>query len=227
MASTTVIAAALAATALVSVQASAKARPPLIPTALVEDIKSASAEVEFMDYVGSGQVIKLGAGEVLVLSYLKSCEQETITGGTVTVGAERSEVQDGKVVRAKVSCAGGKIQLSAAEASKSGAAAFRLQSAPIEPILHGQAPMIQLPKTLSENRTLVIERLDRKGDRHEYKIDESIAAGSYYDLNKVKAKLARGGIYDASVGGKKITFKIDEKAKPGQAPVISRLLRFQ
>jgi hypothetical protein len=53
----------------------------------VEDVKSASADVEFMDYVGTGQVIKLEPSDVLVLSYLKSCEHETITGGTVRVGS--------------------------------------------------------------------------------------------------------------------------------------------
>ena len=36
-----------------------------------------------MDYVGSGQVITLQPRDMLVLSYLKSCAHETITGGTV------------------------------------------------------------------------------------------------------------------------------------------------
>jgi hypothetical protein len=45
--------------AAASALAQAKAPAPLIPTALVEDIKSSTAEVEFMDYVGNGQVIKL------------------------------------------------------------------------------------------------------------------------------------------------------------------------
>ena len=39
----------------------AKAPPPLVPTALVEDVKSTTADVEFMDYVGTGQVIELEA----------------------------------------------------------------------------------------------------------------------------------------------------------------------
>src|SRR3954463_11959808 len=88
----------LAATTVTAVfaavtQVSAHGPAPLVPIALVEDVKSATAEVEFMDYVGRGQVIKLEARDLLVLSYLKSCEHETITGGTVTVGAERSDVQ--------------------------------------------------------------------------------------------------------------------------------------
>src|SRR5580693_2933297 len=118
MALRTLVAATVAAVALAT-QASAHAPAPMIPIALVEDVKSATADVEFMDYVGNGQVIKLGPGDTLVLSYLKSCAYETITGGTVVVGAEQSAVQDGQVTRAKVPCAGGKIQLSSQEASKS------------------------------------------------------------------------------------------------------------
>ena len=98
MAVRTFVAAAFSLLAVETV-ASAHAPVPLVPAALVEDVKSATAGVEFMDYVGRGQVIKLGADDVLVLSYLKSCEHETITGGTVVVGAERSDVQGGQVVR--------------------------------------------------------------------------------------------------------------------------------
>jgi hypothetical protein len=39
--------------------------------------------------------------------------------------------------------------------------------------------------------------------------------------------LTRGAVYDASIGGHKMTFQIDAKAKSGPAPVVSRLLRFQ
>ena len=100
---------ALVAVLILATEASGRVPAPLVPTALVEDVKSTTADIEFMDYIGTGQVIKLQPGDVLVLSYLKSCEYETITGGTVTVGAERSEVQDGKIARAKVACDGGKI----------------------------------------------------------------------------------------------------------------------
>lgn len=131
-----------AASCALATAAAARAPAPLVPTALVEDITSKTAEVEFMDYVGSGQVIQLGATDVLVLSYLRSCAHETITGGTVTVGAQRSEVQGGKVVRAKVPCDGGNMRLSAAQANASAASAFRLQSADIEPVLYARTPVV-------------------------------------------------------------------------------------
>jgi hypothetical protein len=194
----------------------------------VEDVKSATAEIEFMDYVGNGQVIRLEPRDVLVLSYLKSCEHETITGGTVIVGAERSDVQDGQIVRAKVPCDGGKMRLSSQQASKSAASAFRLQSAEIEPTLYARTPLLQLPKGLaSQDRTLLIEGVNRRGEHYKLQIDDTAAAAGYYDLAKANVSLTRGGIYDASIGSHKVTFQIDAKAKSGAVPVVSRLLRFQ
>jgi hypothetical protein len=52
----------------VSTGVSAHVPAPMIPTALVEDVKSATGDAEFMDYVGNGQVLKLEPGDVLVLS---------------------------------------------------------------------------------------------------------------------------------------------------------------
>src|SRR5215471_486768 len=176
MALRTFVAPTLGAVLYFATPVAAHVPAPLVPMALVEDVKSATADIEFMDYVGNGQVIKLGPHDLLVLSYLKSCAHETITGGTVTVGSERSEVQDGKIVRAKVPCDGGQMRLSAAEASKSAATTFRVQSAHIEPTLFARTPVVQLPKRLAtEDRTLAIERTDRPGERHELKIDDAIA----------------------------------------------------
>jgi hypothetical protein len=225
--------AALAALLALATESSARILPPLVPTALVEDISSTTAAVEFMDYVGTGQVIELEPHDVLVLSYLKSCAHETITGGTVQIGAEHSEVKGGKIATTKVACNGGKIRLTSQQANASGASAFRLQSAEIEPVLYALPPVVQLPRNLTaENRTLVIERIDRRGERTEIKLGDELAPGSFFDLAKANSKaLSRGGVYTASLGADKVTFKVDAKAKTaksktGKAPVISRLLRF-
>lgn len=208
-------------------QTSARGPAPMVPTAVVEDVKGAIADIEFMDYVGIGQVIALKPGDVLVLSYLKSCEHEVITGGTVVVGAVRSDVRDGQIVRSKVACDGGKIRLTSEQASRSAASAFRLQSADIQPVLYARTPVVQLPKALAGgDRTLLIERIDRRGERHTVNIDDVTAAAGFYDLAKTKLSLARGGIYDASIGDHKMKFRIDAKAKSGPAPIVSRLLRF-
>jgi hypothetical protein len=202
---------------------------PLVPTALVEDVNSAGAGVEFMDYVGTGQVIKLAPHDVLVLSYLKSCEHETITGGTVVVGAERSDIKGGTVARSKVPCDGGKIALNSQEASNSAATAFRVQSAAAEPaMLHARAPIVKIPRLdPSESRMLVIDRTDRHGEHIAIKLDESLAGGGYYDFAKNHTLLTPGATYNASVGDRKVTFKLAANAKSGKAPAVSRLVRFQ
>lgn len=224
----TLLMATVASVVAATIPASARSPMPLVPTALVEDVKSAGAGIEFMDYVGSGQFIKLEPGDVLVLSYLKSCEHETIVGGVVIVGTERSNVQGGQVARSKVACDGGKIRLSARETSNSAATAFRLQSADTEPTLFARAPVIQLPRILSpDDRTLLITRTDRRSVRYNLEIDDAAAAAGFYDLAKAKVRLVRGATYEASIGRRKMTFHVDAKAKSGPAPVVSRLLRFQ
>jgi hypothetical protein len=224
----TLAAVTLAALPVFAIQASARAPAPLLPIAIVEDVKSAGADVEFMDYVGSGQVIRLAAGDTLVLSYLTSCEHETITGGTVTVGLVRSDVRDGQVVRTKVPCDGGKIQLSSAQANASAASAFRVQSAETQLTSFARTPVVQLPKDLAlEERTLTLRRTDRPGERRALKLDDAAAANGFYDLARQNVSLTRGATYEAGIGGRKLTFHVDPKAKTGAAPVVSRLLRFQ
>ena len=225
--------AATAAAIMASASAAfARVDTPILRTALVEDVKSTTAEVEFMDYVGVGQVIRLAPRDVLVLSYLKSCAHETITGGvgggSVTVGLEASEVRGAQIVRAKVACDGGKIRLSSQQASKSAASTFRVQSAEMEPTLFALTPIVKLPKTLpSTDRTLVIARSDRLGERHAFAVDNASAAAGFFDLAKIKISLARGGVYDVSIGGHKLRFQIAAQPKSGPAPAISRLLRME
>lgn len=72
--------------------------------ALVEEVKGKVTGVEFMDYVAPGTVIKLGPRDSIVLTYIKSCWRETITGGTVVIGVEESLFHLSKVERVKVDC---------------------------------------------------------------------------------------------------------------------------
>jgi len=206
----------------------ARAPAPLVPTALVEDVKSTTADVEFMDYVGNRQVIKLAPSDVLVLSYLKSCEHETITGGTVVVGSERSDVQGGQVVRTKVPCDGGNIQLSAELANQSAASSFRLQSANTVKTLYARAPMVQIPRPLgNEDRVLVIGRTDVPGETHRYEINDAMIGARFFDLATTNLSLAPGATYDATIGSHKVSFRIDPNVASASTPIVSRLLRFQ
>ena len=82
----------------------------------------------------------------------------------------------------------------------------------------------------------MIERIDRPGERFEVAIGETLANGGSTISPRPTKPLTRGGVYRATLGASKVTFKVDAKAKvakPVQAgkqseklPVVSRLLRF-
>jgi hypothetical protein len=202
------------------------------PVAVVEDVTSKTAGVEFMDYVFPGKVIRLGPSEGLVLGYMKSCWHEEITGGTITVGPEQSEVKDGRVRRTKVECDGGKMALTAQQASKSGAMVFRsgpkatpaagaLPSPTLT--LYGLSPVVDI----KGGGRLVIERLDQPADKIDVMVaDHQLFRGALFDFAKDNKELAAGGLYKATVGSNQVVFKVDPYARPGEAPLLSRLLRF-
>lgn len=207
--------------------------PPALadaPVAVVEDVSGKPTGVEFMDYVEPGKVIKLAAGDSIVLGYLKSCWRESIRGGTVTVGAEQSDVQGGTVDRTKVGCDGGKMELAAAQSKQSAAMVFRKAPGPNTPPkpqfkIYGRAPVVEL----KGGGTLVIERVDvPSGDRLEIVIAPAqLVHGAFYDLAKADKSLKPGGVYRAKVGDQQIVFEVDAGAKDGAEPVAGRLLRFQ
>jgi hypothetical protein len=109
---------ALLAIAGAMVLASAAAADP-VEVALLERVSSNSVSGD-MEYVRAGQIIRLGPRETIVLSYMSSCLRETITGGTVTVGKDWSEVQSGEVQRLRAQCGGGKMILTGAQSPLAG-----------------------------------------------------------------------------------------------------------
>jgi len=200
------------------------------PTAVVEDVSGKVAGVEFMDYVSAGRVIRLGTQDTIVLGYLQSCWREKITGGMVTVGTERSEVQGGKVERTQVKCGGGQIQLSAAQAVQSAGVISRSLSTPrredtaVQPqvTLYSRVPMIEVGSA----GTLLIERIDEPDERFQIEISSrELVRKSFFDFARARRVLAAGGLYRARMGSKQVVFKVDDAA-PAAAPVVARLLRF-
>ena len=159
------------------------------PVAAVEEIQGSVPGIQFMDYVDPGQVIRLGAHDRIMLGYLKSCWRETISGGTVTVGPEQSEVAGGEVARAKVACEGGKMMLSAELAGKSGAMVFRQapKSQAVAAVPHPEFTLFGL-RPVFEVRPpgkLVVERLDQPGERHEIAVTEQqLVRGAFLDFAK-------------------------------------------
>lgn len=97
------------------------------PVAIVEDSPKTTGRGQAFDLLEQNEVLKLASGETLVLGYLKSCTRETITGGTVTIGAKESTVEGGKVTREKTECTQTKLALTADESQQSATIAFRGQ----------------------------------------------------------------------------------------------------
>ena len=116
------------------------------PVAVVEDVQGKVTGAEVMDYVVPGQVIKLGAGGMVVLGYMKSCWRETISGiGTVIVGTEQSAVHLAEFKADKVACDPSQSQHVGREVGESAAAVVRSlneQDSPPPLVLHGLSPII-------------------------------------------------------------------------------------
>ena len=151
------------------------------PVAVVEDVQGKVTGAEVMDYVVPGQVIKLGAGGLVVLGYMKSCWRETISGiGTVIVGTEQSAVHLAEFKADKVACDPSQSQHVGREVGESAAAVVRSLNADSPPplVLHGQSPII----ATSDRGRLVVERLDVR-ERTLCEIDLTLAAmtrGKFY-----------------------------------------------
>jgi hypothetical protein len=205
----------------------ASAQPPV---AVVEDVQGKVTGAEFMDYVVPGQVIKLGPGGMVVISYLKSCWHETISGiGTVIVGAEQSAVHLADFKAGKVPCDSSQSEKIAREVGESAATVVRslkddvaVTGLPL--VLHGLSPIV----ATSGHGKLVVERLDVKGERYDVNLSPATTKhGRFYDFATANIALKAGGMYTATSNSRQVVFQIDADAKPGSGPIIGRLVSLQ
>ncbi|QFI72373.1 hypothetical protein F8237_08230 [Bradyrhizobium betae] len=200
------------------------------PAAIVEDVQGKVDGIAFMDYVAPGKIIKLGPKASITLSYLKSCQRETISEGVVLVGAEQSTVQLGEVKREKVPCDTNAAKLSEREANQSAATTFRTmrsdaKGAPAKlPTLYGVAPLVQA----KSGSTLVIERTDGKEPTISIPLrNDVMIGGKFYDFAKAGKSLTPGGSYLAILGAKRYAFQVDASATSSPTPIVGRLLRLE
>jgi len=199
------------------------------PVAVIEEVKGKPSGVEFMDYVTPGKVIKLGPKDSIVLGYMTSCWRETITGGTVLVGAEQSMVREGEIERIKVDCDGGG-QPAADQKTGEGAATDFRSISNLRPAILPQVTIYGLSPILEVKGPgrLVVERLDKQGERHEAIVEKnSLLRGRFYDFAKAGKALTPGASYLVRLGDQEIIFNVDPAAKPGATPVIGRLVRLE
>jgi hypothetical protein len=199
------------------------------PVAIVEDFKGNPSSVAFMDYLEAGKVIRLAPQDSIVLSYLKSCVREAIRGGTVKVGIVQSEVQSGQVERTKVDCDAGKMVPAPHQVNDSAGMVFRhrppraVRPAPDPQFtLYGLCPIVELKGA----GTLVMERLDKPGERYMLAIGQKqLVRGAFFDFATNGKSLTAGGVYGATWNTHQVVFKVDRSAKSGRTPIVGRLLR--
>jgi hypothetical protein len=199
------------------------------PAAVVEDVQGKVTGAEFMDYVAPGKVIKLGQGGTIVLSYMKSCWHEVISGvGTVIVGAEESMVHLSEVNASKVKCDSGHSHPIDPEVGESAATIVRSVggkgSKSPRLTLFGLSPVVE---TTGRGK-LVLERLDVKGEQFDVDLTAASALhGKFFDLARTGTSLTPGGVYAASLGSRRIVFSVDRQAESGPGPIIGRLVRLE
>jgi hypothetical protein len=195
------------------------------PVAVVEEVTGPSAGVGFMDYVHAGTVIRLGARDSIVLDYMKSCVREKITGGTIVVGEERSDVRSGTVQRSTVACDAARLTLTSQRADQAAGLVMRSPApghslSEPEITLYGSSPIVVVA---GGSGRVVIVRLDAAGERHEAQLGRKPPA--HVDFATSRMSLAPGGTYRVVAGTRQLVFKVDAAAKPGHTPAVGRMLR--
>ena len=200
------------------------------PSAVVEDVQGKVTGAEFMDYVTPKAVIKIGDGGSVILSYLKSCRRETISGtGTVVVGTEESAVHLADVKAEKTNCDANQANVTTRETSGVAATVLRSVDASKAALpqpqltLYGASPLVEA----KGRGKLVIRRLDVPDERQEISLGGTQLKGRFVDFASENVALAPGGLYAASFKSSKIVFRVDEQAKPGATPIVGRLLRME
>jgi hypothetical protein len=202
------------------------------PVAVVEDVQGKVTGAEFMDYVTPKTVIKIAVGGSVVISYMKSCQREKISGlGTVIIGTDESFVQFADVKREKTECDSAQSHATTKATSEAAATVLRSlnedknAAAKIKPQLtiYGTSPVVEA----KGKGTLVVERLDIKGERQQIELTGSQAKGKFYDFAGTSKTLTAGGTYAATFGTSKIVFRVDAQAKAGATPIVGRLIRLE
>jgi hypothetical protein len=200
------------------------------PVAIVEAVQGNVTGAEFMDFVTPKTVIKLGANGSIIISYMKSCRREKISGiGTVIVGTEESIVHLADVKGENTECDPSHAHATTKETSEVAATVLRSMgksaSSTIKPqlTLYGASPLVEA----KGRGTLLVERLDLTGERLQIELNGSQLKGKFYDFASANRALAPGGIYAAEFGSSQVVFRIDSQAKPGATPIVGRLLRME
>ena len=192
------------------------------PVALIENISGQNGKFQIMDFLDPGIKIQLKPDGLLVLGYLNSCIQESIRGGSVTVGKLESIIVDGQVERKQLTCEGTtKALVTRTKKRDAGAVVFRnkknSKKVETEHEVYGLSPLIYLTVVSDE---ILLTRMGSEEERYKLAVTNGMV-----DLAQKGIKLHRNSNYLLEAGTRTRTFKVSAKARR-KVPLLSRLLRF-
>jgi hypothetical protein len=188
--------------------------------AIVEDVSSGIGDLRRFELIAADRAAELGRDGRIVLGYLKSCWQDSITGGRAVAEPLKSLVEGGALTRRRVECdAAGLAQMNSAGLSARGGASLADPALPEPDVnLYGLSPIV----ISREPGALLIERLDAPAAPLRLELSES-----KIDLFEKNIALDAKGLYRFTRGAAAIVVRIDSLAEPGRAPAVGRLVIFR
>ena len=186
--------------------------------AIVEDCSPSLSGVDVFEYLSPGTIFKLADNEWILLGYFRSCNQETINGGTILVGENKSTVIDGSVNRRKVQCDSENLQLTTDQLDRAGVTVMRKGEGQIEVsmIIHSTSPLFHVTTSAA---TLEVASLDQPGKPLIFDVEKHRV-----DFAKHGVTLRGGGLYSAKTVDREVVFRIDKFSRPGSSALLSRLI---
>ncbi|MEC9367490.1 MAG: hypothetical protein VX871_02245 [Pseudomonadota bacterium] len=190
------------------------------PTAIVEEAAAPSTGLQPMDFLDEGKVIELKPGEKLTLGYLSSCVRETIAGGKITIGADKSKVENGTRKAEEVDCAGARVVRVTTKTTDVAGAVFR-KGKWEEPLpkpnwtSYSTKPLFRLTPQAS---ALKLERIDKTAP-----VIEVPVTGGMADFAKAGVKLEPSGLYEVTAGNVSLILQVSPLAEQN-APLLSRIV---
>ncbi|MDY0873220.1 hypothetical protein [Dongia rigui] len=180
------------------------------PVAIVEDSPLTMGRGQAFDLLNESEVLTLAPQQTLVLGYLKSCTRETITGGTVTIGAKESTVEGGKVTREKTVCTQTKLALTADESQQSATIAFRGQIKHV----YTRQPLIVAEKS----ETVKIEPIEG-GESWNLKPENG-----RIDFQAAKVEMQPGARYKVTGAKTSLIVEVDAAATTAKTGTLERVV---
>lgn len=188
--------------------------------AIVEDTSGKVAGVEPLDLLRAGQKIALNSDQGLIISYLNSCQRESIRGGNVTIGKAQSDVTGGEIARKRVPCDPAALDLTAEQANQSATLVFRQPpiDAGVKFVTNTQRPLVIAPGL----KKIIVEDV-REGRKETWsvKVIDGVA-----DLTAGRGTLDKGGRYRLTGGAKTLVFQVGKEATDAPLFLLNRVIRF-